>query len=359
MGTLQKGAYNAVNVCMGIKKGETVTLITDDSAREIADALRIEAEKTDAEVHFLNLDDYGNRRESKKNLLKKAPRELLKVLKASDVTFYNASSKSFSGITEVDMRIQIINYVTEHARHAHMPGVTVQMMEQGMCVDYKKVHQTTHKVYDDYLKDTKKMHIRSRSGTDLLVEFGPTKKYPNVHWYLCDGIYHKKGQMGNLPEGEVFTCPVNANGRLVIDGCIGELCDEDLEKNNKVLSMDIESGFCDMNSINCDEKDLLRKYKAYLSQHPNSSRVGELGVGTNLFIRDFGLIGEMLQDEKYPGIHIAFGDSGKDETGLSWEKEGGDPPSHIDGVIKNATVDVFDKNCKKKRLLKNGKFTFE
>ncbi|MFH1786846.1 MAG: aminopeptidase [archaeon] len=359
MGSLQQGAYNAVKVCMGVKRGERVTIITDDSAMQIATALRTEAEKLKAKVSFFNLDDFENRRASKKNLLKKAPKEVLEAIEDSDITFYNAADKQFGSNTEVQARIKIWEHAIQYARHAHMPGVSVKMMETGMCVDYKKVHKITHKVYGEFLKDAKSMHIASRAGTDLAIMFGPTNKYPDARWRACGGLYHKKGESGNLPEGEVFTCPIRVNGDLVFDGCIGELSKDDLEETNQVISMKVVDSFCERDSINCRNKDLESAYRNYLSKHQNSYRVGEIGVGTNVLLRKYGFVGHMLQDEKYPGIHIAFGESSPDDTGISWEKEGGDPPTHIDGFIKHATLDVTDKDGTTKRLLKNGKFVFE
>jgi len=54
---------------------------------------------------------------------------------------------------------------------------------------------------------------------------------------------------------------------------------------------------------------------AYTHKDENSDRVGEFAIGTNIELKD--VIGEILQDEKYPGVHIAFGNPYGAHTGQS------------------------------------------
>jgi leucyl aminopeptidase (aminopeptidase T) len=58
------------------------------------------------------------------------------------------------------------------------------------------------------------------------------------------------------------------------------------------------------------------------------------------------LIGNLLQDEKFPTIHVAFGDPYPDETGADWESR-----THIDAIMKDATLWVDDS-----KLMENGHF---
>ena len=55
---------------------------------------------------------------------------------------------------------------------------------------------------------------------------------------------------------------------------------------------------------------------AYCHTDENSDRVGEFAIGTNIAIRD--VIGNILQDEKIPGVHIAFGNPYAVHTGADW-----------------------------------------
>jgi leucyl aminopeptidase (aminopeptidase T) len=65
--------------------------------------------------------------------------------------------------------------------------------------------------------------------------------------------------------------------------------------------------------LQCDNKELLEEFRAYTSTDENSNRVGEFAVGTNTACTD--IIGNILQDEKIPGIHIAFGHPYAEHTG--------------------------------------------
>jgi leucyl aminopeptidase (aminopeptidase T) len=61
--------------------------------------------------------------------------------------------------------------------------------------------------------------------------------------------------------------------------------------------------------------------------------VGEFALGTNLAVQN--VIGEILQDEKIPGVHIAFGHPYSEHTGARWSA-----PSHIDVVGRSFDVQV-------------------
>ena len=63
----------------------------------------------------------------------------------------------------------------------------------------------------------------------------------------------------------------------------------------------------------------------YTHTDENSDRVGEFAIGTNIELKD--VIGQILQDEKYPGVHIAFGNPYGAHTGAEW-----DSTTHIDVV---------------------------
>jgi leucyl aminopeptidase (aminopeptidase T) len=59
---------------------------------------------------------------------------------------------------------------------------------------------------------------------------------------------------------------------------------------------------------------------------------------TVLIVTNIGLqklSGNLLQDEKIPGVHVAFGHPYPEETGADW-----DCPSHCDGVATRSTVKV-------------------
>ena len=84
----------------------------------------------------------------------------------------------------------------------------------------------------------------------------------------------------------------------------------------------------------------------YMAQHENSNRAGEFAIGTNIGLKK--LSGNLLQDEKIPGLHIAFGHPYTEETGADW-----DAPSHCDVVSTRATIKVDGQY-----LMRDGEFVF-
>ena len=97
------------------------------------------------------------------------------------------------------------------------------------------------------------------------------------------------------------------------------------------LAVTIENGR--IVDLRCSREDVLRDFRDYTSRHPNSNRVGEFALGTNLALKD--IIGAILQDEKFPSVHIAFGHPYSEHTGADWFA-----PTHIDIVAREVDVDV-------------------
>ena len=59
--------------------------------------------------------------------------------------------------------------------------------------------------------------------------------------------------------------------------------------------------------------------------------VGEFAVGTNTACTH--VIGNILQDEKIPGVHLAFGDPYGSQTGAPWKSR-----THIDVLTRECDV---------------------
>ena len=60
--------------------------------------------------------------------------------------------------------------------------------------------------------------------------------------------------------------------------------------------------------------------------------MGEFAIGTNIGLTS--VIGHILQDEKFPGVHIAFGNPYGAHTGADWYSS-----THIDVV--GTKFDIF------------------
>ncbi len=83
--------------------------------------------------------------------------------------------------------------------------------------------------------------------------------------------------------------------------------------------------------VECARKDLEKEFWEYCHTDENSDRVGELAFGTNLGLSE--MIGSLLQDEKFPGVHIAFGDPYGSQTHADWKSK-----THVDVLTRNCDV---------------------
>ena len=316
MGTLAEGAKNAVRVCMRVRNGEHVLILTDNETLEVGRALSNAGEvASPGNVKLFVLEDYIQRP------AKQIPHQILDSIPSANVTFYAAQSKA----GELGIRQPFIRTAIRYARHAHMPGVTKELMETGMCADYERISELTNKI-DRAVKGCKKAKVITRSGTNLTVEL-----HPDWRWKVSDGLYPQKGMWGNLPDGEIFTAAYKANGMMVID----ELGDWFSPKYGVIketpLTLEVVDSRIALSSVTCKNAQLQREFLEYVRTDPNGTRLGEFAIGTNIFLNK--LTGNLLQDEKFPSVHCAFGDPYSEETGADWQAR-----THVDRIMLNCSL---------------------
>jgi len=321
MGTLEQGAENAVEVCMGVKPGEHILVVTDRPTIDVGKALFDAADRiSKGNAKLMVLEDYTSRPSVQ------LPNQILEAVPWANVTFYAAESKP----GELSMRTKFMDAVKRSARHGHMPSITRKLMETGMCADYMKISDLTRKI-TNAVKNARKAKVTNRSGTNLEVEFNPAWK-----WVPCTGIYHEKGKWGNLPEGETYTAPFNANGTMVID----ELGDWFSPRYGIItetpVTVRVKESRADLSTLECKNQQLRKELLEYLQTDSNSNRLGEFAIGTNTFLTE--LSGVLLQDEKFPTVHCAFGHPYSDETGADW-----DSGTHVDGIMLKCSVWIDDR----------------
>jgi leucyl aminopeptidase (aminopeptidase T) len=122
------------------------------------------------------------------------------------------------------------------------------------------------------------------------------------------------------------------DGVFVVDGVLGDwLAPKYGDLSATPLTVEIENSR--LTSARCARAEVARDFLAYTAVDPNGGRVGELALGTNLAVRD--VIGQILQDEKIPGLHLAFGHPYSEHTGAGWSAT-----THIDIVGRRFDVDL-------------------
>ena len=89
-------------------------------------------------------------------------------------------------------------------------------------------------------------------------------------------------------------------------------------------------------TLQCSNNELEKEFWEYTHTDENSDRVGEFAIGTNIGVHD--VIGNILQDEKIPGVHIAFGNPYGAHTGADWYSV-----THIDVVGRDFDIWLDDR----------------
>ncbi|MGA8312320.1 MAG: aminopeptidase [Terriglobales bacterium] len=327
---LTPGARNAVNVCLRIQPSEKVTVITDEATREIAASLVHELEILGAPYRAWILEELATRP------LTDLPREILDDLETSQVSIFAVQAQA----NELKSRMQMTDVVNRRKiRHAHMVNINHQIMLEGMRADFLKVDRISTKVVDT-VRRAKQVRAKTPAGTDLTADLSP-----DYRWLKTSGII-SPDKWGNLPGGEVFTTPGEVNGTFVIDGVVGDwLCTKFGSLRENPLTIQVKGNrLTEAHSAN---RELEEDFWRYTHTDENSDRVGEFAIGTNIELKD--VIGQILQDEKYPGVHIAFGNPYGAHTGAQWYSS-----THIDVVGRN-----FDIWVDGAQIMRNGQFLLE
>ncbi len=327
---LTPGARSAVRVCLRVQPSEKVTVITDEISLEIAAAIVRELEELGCRYQTWVLEDLATRP------LTDLPQPIVEDLETSQVSIFAVQAQA----NELKSRMQMTDVVNRRKiRHAHMVNINKRIMLEGMRADFLKVDRLSLKVLET-VSTAKQIRAKTPAGTDLVADLNP-----NYRWVKTSGIISTE-KWGNLPGGEVFTTPGEVNGRFVIDGVVGDyLCAKFGDLKANPLTIQVKGNrLIEAHSANKQLKD---DFWAYTHTDENSNRVGEFAIGTNIGLKD--LIGEILQDEKYPGIHIAFGNPYGAHTGAEWYSS-----THIDVVGRN-----FDIWVDGRQIMRGGQFLID
>jgi leucyl aminopeptidase (aminopeptidase T) len=327
---VQLGAENAVH-CMGVSEKDRVFILTDYQREGIASrvAAAAMAKHADVSIHFL--EHYGQR---PLTVFSERLREDLQRVQPT-VTFYIATAQP----GEIAFRIPLLPFLVQElkVRHGHMIGIDENLMADGMCADYDEVYTLTNSIYDQ-VRSAKTIHVTSAKGSDVTATF-----HPDWKWVPCHGRYNEQGKWGNLPEGEVYTAPATVDGVLVCD-VLGDYFSEKYGVLEQPLRITVKDGY--VTDIQSDNVAVAQEVHDYLFSVPNGNRAGEFAIGTLTSLKH--LVGNLLQDEKMPGLHVAFGNPYPQFTGADW-----DATIHVDVIPTDCNIEVDGQV-----IMRHGQFLF-
>jgi leucyl aminopeptidase (aminopeptidase T) len=324
---LLPGARNAIDTCLRLKRRERITIITDTFTRDIAAALQLEVERVGSEYSLFVLEHHARRP------LAYMPEIILDDLALSQVSIFAAQGQP----GELGSRTEMTSVVNHHhIRHAHMVNINRQIMLEGMRADFCAVDELSQRLVEQ-ARQVDRITCKTPQGTEFQAELSPKLK-----WLKTSGII-TRDKWGNLPGGEIFTTPMNTNGVFVVDGVVGDyLCERFGDLQSNPLTIEVENNR--IRALHSENKDLRDEFRAYTNTDENSDRVGEFAIGTNIACTH--IIGHILQDEKLPGVHIAFGHPYAEHTGANWASK-----THIDCVGRD-----FDIWFDGQQVMREGKF---
>jgi aminopeptidase len=314
---VQLGAENAIR-CMGVTAQDRVFILTDFHRESIARRVAAIALALHADVTVRFLEHYGTRPLTafsdalRNDLLNARP----------TVTYYIATAQP----GEIAFRIPLLPFLANElkVRHGHMIGIEERLMAEGMCANYDEVFTLTNQVYER-VRHAKTIHVTSAKGSDVIATF-----HPDWKWIPCHGRYHTQGKWGNLPEGEVFTAPATVDGVLVCE-VLGDYFSEKYGVLPQPLTITVKDGY--VTDVQSENSALAQEVRDYLFSIPNGNRAGEFAIGTLTSLKQ--LSGNLLQDEKMPGLHVAFGNPYPQFTGADWDAQ-----IHVDVIPTRCTIEI-------------------
>jgi aminopeptidase len=321
---LAPGAANAIEVCLAIAPRERVALVADESSREVAASLAAALAAADAITDCLLIEQLAPRP------LTGAPGEVLQALEQADAGILCV--QPLQG--ELTSRMQIVEVVERRQmRYAHMVGVTPLIMQQGMRADYRQVDRLSSTLCER-MRQASALRVETDQGTSLTATFEPS-----FHWVKTSGIISPR-YWSNLPAGEVFTTPKSVDGVFICNGTAGDYFGPKYgDLSRTPMTLEIARGR--LVGVHCERAELEREFTEYCHTDEFSDRVGELAFGTNLALSR--MIGILLQDEKIPGVHLAFGDPYGSQTGAPWKSR-----THVDVLTRDCDVWIDDEQVIRK-----------
>jgi leucyl aminopeptidase (aminopeptidase T) len=200
-------------------------------------------------------------------------------------------------------------------RIASMPGVTEEMLARLMDTEMRELRKRSTLIASQ-LSSGGEARLTCANGSDLRINLEGRTAISDA------GALSKRGAFGNLPCGEAFIAPLEAEGTLVVDGSIAGV-----GKLDTPVSLTVREGH--LTETTGNDGALLMEL---LTRHgPDGTNVAELGIGTN---EEALLTGNILEDEKILGsAHIAFGASAAIGGTVQ-------VPVHLDCVILEPTIEI-------------------
>jgi len=324
---IKKVAKIIVDYSTKVKKGEYVQIISDYEAKDLVlEVYKNVLKKGAFPIVKISVPGmaYNYYKHATEEQLNHFPKLAMNEMKETDATIFIGASSNTKELANIDskkiaMRQKatkpifiersentkwVIFYYPTGA-FAQQAGMSLEEFTDfvfgSTIVDYKKMSKSQVKL-KKVIDKGKKIRIVAKN-TDISFNIAGRTGIK------CDGQF-------NLPDGEVFTSPVENSAEGVVEFSYPAILQgKEVEgiklhfKNGKVVK-----------ATATKNEDFLRKV---LETDKGSKRIGEIGIGVNYKINKF--VKNILFDEKIGGtIHLALGKSykeagGKNDSAIHWD----------------------------------------
>ena len=205
------------DVCR-VKKSERVLIVANPETNMIAQDLFESVKKAGGEPVLVF-------QTAKNSFDNASPEVLASIATNPDLCFSVSSSKlgkdpNASAHPYVDEKgtkfMHIFDFLLggkKSMRAVWMPGITQEMYERAVQIDYKELASRCTALKKAYEKAVS-VHVTAPGGTDVIVPVAGRKAFED------DGDFSKPGSGGNIPAGEVFISPVVGTGNVQDEGTI-------------------------------------------------------------------------------------------------------------------------------------------
>lgn len=180
------------------------------------------------------------------------------------------------------------------------------------------------------LMPARRLQITTQGGTELRVSLDSER-----HRWISNRGIAKEGGTIILPAGEVATYPASVDGIFVADFAfnVNTVTNRDARLSSSPVKLELKNGY--LQSFACSDSQVYSFIKKCLSS-PCAPRVGELGFGTNLSVRDPISLNSHV-NERRCGVHLGFGQHNQDPGVVDYQCE-----IHLDLIARGGKVWVDD-----------------
>jgi len=296
-------ARRIVEGALGVVTGERILVVVDQARLELAQALEEAARLTGARTSIVVLEDQGQRP------IQQMPRDIADALESSQASILLTSAEP----AEMRMRTELIRLVTKLGlRHAHMIGVSREVMAAGLAIDPQRIAGIALALRAR-IRPSSVIRVRSSGGTDLEI-----RCEARFRWVENSGRI-RPGKWENLPGGQLTSTSSEISGTFVANAALSGL--PGLEESVVMRSpVEIKVELGRVRSVLSSSGPVMRAVEAFIRSGRNLDRVGHFAFGTNIgLVEPMGLI---IADQNLPGLHLTLGMTYPELTGADWDGEG-------------------------------------